>query len=154
LDGLSYQQFISGNELLQNVIERAEASDDRKIAYGRLGNAFADALFNVENPYNLDTVQMMTYKMQKIKELFVSLCSYNIAIIEEPINPLDSHDLFNLTIASYKTINTKTSVELPTATIKTSHHAEIPYVNTEDHSRMFSRYSRPFVMNVAFDSIQ
>ena len=154
LDGLSYQQFISGNELLQNVIERAEASDDRKIAYGRLGNAFADALFNVENQYNLDTVQMMTYKMQKIKELFVSLCSYNIAIIEEPINPLDSHDLFNLTIASYKTINTKTSIELPTATIKTSHHAEIPFVDTEDRARMFSRYSRPFVMNVAFDSIQ
>ena len=132
LEGQSYEQFLAGNELLRNAVERAEAADDRSIAYARLGNALMDALFNVESPYNLDTVQMMTYQMQMIKKLFVSLCSYNIAIIEAPINPLDCHDLIHWRLASYKKINRKTTVILPSIDFTVSPQAVIPYLDDKD----------------------
>ena len=100
-NGLSFKEFIDLNADLKEVINRIEgnAEDVARTEYAKLGNSIIKVLFPIETEYIEDNAGVSLNRFNRLKELFINLCSYNITFLEGSVGASDS----TLTLTSYIT---------------------------------------------------
>ena len=84
-DGETFEEFISSNTDLKDAIEKIEgnATPIARSEYAKLGNRILQAIFPVKSEYLDDNSGVSVGRFTRLKELLVSLCSYNITYIED-----------------------------------------------------------------------
>lgn len=82
LNGKSYKEFFSENPELRNVIDHVNLSDDIVTTYVGLSDKIIRALYPVDSSLNVESSYATNYRYKKLKELFISMCSYNVAFLE------------------------------------------------------------------------
>lgn len=81
LKGASYNEFFTNDKILRSVIDNIEISDKPKEAYAKLSSAILDSLFPITDSIKLDPVYTINQRYKLLKELFISMCSYNVAFL-------------------------------------------------------------------------
>jgi hypothetical protein len=90
---ISYDEFISNTPDIFDIINRINAmlDDNQPTEYAKLGNTILKTLFeSVDTKYLADNAGASVNRFKKLKELFISLCSYNIAFLEGNVGADDT----------------------------------------------------------------
>lgn len=82
LEDTTYDQWIKLDESLSSVINQIEHADDIKLAYANLSTAILDALYPYPSPYLEQSSTLDAARYTELRQLLVSLCSYNIAFLD------------------------------------------------------------------------
>lgn len=89
---ITYDEFINKSPDLNNLVSKIEggAESSRSTSYAILGNNILKTLFaSIDTKYLQDNAGVSANRFKKLKELFVSLCSYNIAFLEGNVGSED-----------------------------------------------------------------
>lgn len=82
---ISYDEFISSTPDVYDIVYRIEnmIADSRPTEYAKLGNTILKTLFaSVDSKYLADNAGVTANRFNRLKELFIRLCSYNITFLE------------------------------------------------------------------------
>jgi hypothetical protein len=87
LNGQTYKEFFSSDPILTNVMQNISISKNPTEGYAKLSSVIIDTLYPIINPLKRDADYVVNTRYKKLKELFISMCSYNVAFLEtENIN--------------------------------------------------------------------
>lgn len=87
LNGQSYKRYFATDPVLLSLISNINLSKSPKEGYAKLSNAILESLYPINDPIKRDADYIVNTRYRKLKELFVSMCSYNVAFLEtENIN--------------------------------------------------------------------
>lgn len=86
-NGKSYKEFFSNDEELSKLIANLNTSKEPKENYSKLANNILESLYPISSPLKADFDYVVNNRYKKLKELFISMCSYNVAFLDtENIN--------------------------------------------------------------------
>ena len=94
---ITYDEFISSSPDISSVVSRIEnmTEDNKPTEYAKLGNNILKTLFtNIDTSYLIDNAGVSANRFKKLKELFISLCSYNVAFLEGNVGAEDTSMTF------------------------------------------------------------
>lgn len=88
----TFEQFIEQNADIKELVTKIEGNTTlvARTEYAKLGNSIVKALFPIDTDYLEDNSGVSANRFTRLKELFVSLCSYNIAYLEGTVNSVES----------------------------------------------------------------
>ena len=78
----TYMEYFNNNEVLNDMIREIDVSKAPKENYSKLSVTILDALYPIFDKLKVDSQHTISYRYKKLKELFVNLCSYNVAFLE------------------------------------------------------------------------
>lgn len=121
LEGNTYEQFFNKNQFLQLTIIAYESYPEKTIArYEKLLSEIVHALFPKMTFLASILDGNLDERRKKIKELLISLCSYNIAFIESPFSSGFVGTLSNGTVTvSKRIIKRRMIIDIDTVDIRT-----------------------------------
>lgn len=90
-NGNTFEEFIKTNADLKEIIDRIESNATSVVQseYAKLGNSIVKALFPIDTEYLEDNAGVSMMRFNRLKELFINLCSYNVAFIDGSVGASD-----------------------------------------------------------------
>lgn len=82
LNGKTYKEFFRDNPILNEVISSMNLLENNSDDYAALADTILNTLYPVYDKLNMDSDYTVKYRYRKLKELFISMCSYNVAFLE------------------------------------------------------------------------
>lgn len=82
LNGKSYTEFFNSEIALKNLITNLDSSDNVKEAYAMLASSILNSIYPITDYLKQENEYLLKKIYKKLKELFVSMCSYNVAFLE------------------------------------------------------------------------
>lgn len=90
--GLSFKEFIETNADIKEIINRIDNNAESAIVteYAKLGNSVLKVLFPLDTDYLEDNAGVSMMRFNRLKELFINLCSYNVSFLDGSIGSTDT----------------------------------------------------------------
>ena len=85
-EGKTYNEYFEEHEDIKYLIESYDEATDKKALYSEAFTAIIKELFPVDNKYLVSDSINDSYVFNRIKELFISLCSYNVTFFDRAID--------------------------------------------------------------------
>lgn len=85
-EGMTYDEYFDEHEDIKYLIESYENATDKKALYSEVYTSVVKELFPVDNKYLVSDSINDSYVFNKIKQLFISLCSYNVTFFDKAID--------------------------------------------------------------------
>lgn len=102
--GKSVKEFIDDSADIKDIIEKIEDNSEEVVRteYAKFGNSVIKALFPLDTDYLEDNAGVSSARFNRLKELFINLCSYNVAFLEGNVGSIDtSRTLTNFVVQDY-----------------------------------------------------
>ena len=99
--GLTFKEFIDQNTNIKEIIDKIEGNTVAvaRTEYAKLGNRILKSLFNIDTDYLEDNAGVSMNRFQRLKELFINLCSYNVTFLDGSVGSTET----SMTIADFIT---------------------------------------------------
>jgi len=81
LKGKTYKQFFSSDSILSAIINNIDISSKPEEEYAKLSSAILDSLFPITDSIKTDPEYILNMRYTLLKDLFISMCSYNVAFL-------------------------------------------------------------------------
>ena len=90
--GMTFKEFIETNADIKELVEKIENNTVAvaRTEYAKLGNSLIIALFPLDTDYLEDNAGVSMNRFNRLKELFINLCSYNVTFLEGSVGASDT----------------------------------------------------------------
>ena len=91
-NGETFEEYVASNANIKEIIDRIESNTTSVIQaeYAKLGNSIVKSLFPLDTEYLEDNAGVSMMRYNRLKELFINLCSYNVAFIDGSVGETET----------------------------------------------------------------
>ena len=88
----SIKQYLNLNSDIKEIVDKIEGNTElvARTEYAKLSNSIVRVLFPLDTEYLEDNSGVSLNRFNRLKELFINLCSYNVAFLEGSIGASDT----------------------------------------------------------------